>query len=127
MPAGAASLIGTVVAIAAAVLVTARAVGAPAPAPKRGTTDAERRAFAAEVAAAEPDWEKETARSFPADHWSQSDDFHGHEYRKLVDVATDAGVPLEDVLRAVDDDLHRGPHEDRRARAVPCKPRPIYD
>ena len=127
MPAGAASLFGTVLALLCAVLVTARAVGAPAPVPKRSPTDAERRAIAAEIAAAEPDWEKDTAKTFPADHWSQSDDFHGHEYRKVVDVAEDAGVPIEEVLRAVDDDLHRGPHEDRRARAVPCKPRPIYD
>lgn len=127
MSAGAASLLGTIVAILCAALVTARAVGAPAPAPKRSTTETERAAIAAAIAVAEPDWEKETARTFPADHWSQSDDFHGHEYRKVVDVADDAGVPIEDVLRAVDDDLHRGPHEDRRARAVPCKPRPIYD
>ena len=122
-----ASLLGVVVVIACAGLVTARAIGAPAPTPKRAATASERAAIAAEIAAAEPDWEKETAKTFPADRWSQSDDFHGHELRKVVDVAEDAGVPLEDVLRAVDDDLHRGLHDDRRTHAVPCKPRPIYD
>ena len=122
-----ASLLGGVVAIACTVIVTARAIVAPAPPPKRAATEAERVAIAAAIAAAEPDWEKETAKTFPTDHWSQSDDFHGHEFRKVIDVAQDAGLPVEDVLRAVDDDLHRGLHEDRRSHAVPCKPRPIYD
>jgi hypothetical protein len=47
-----------------------------------------------------------------------------------------AGVPYEDVFRAIDDDLHhvaspaaRGNarRPDRSVNAVPVKPRPIFD
>lgn len=121
-----------VVALCAAV-VGARAATATAPEPWRAATEAERAAMATEVASAEREWMKETAQNFPADDWSQRDDFHGREYRRLLELAGQHRVRLEDVIRAVDDDLHRGAvtspdaPDTRAARAVPCKPRPFYD
>lgn len=84
---------------------------------------------------------KETSQNFVADAWSQRDDFHGREYRQVLDIAKESKVRIEDVLRAIDDDIHQpvgrsntsvivrggsGGH-DRHANAVACKPRPFYD
>lgn len=123
--AAAAVLAGTVA------LVVVKAATAPAPPPGRRTTPAEAAALAAAIAASEPGWRVDTERAFPRDRWSARDDFHGKEFRAIQTRARDLGVPMEEVLRAVDDDIHRsGPGDDadpRSARAVPCKPRPIYD
>jgi hypothetical protein len=73
------------------------------------------------------------AESFPGDAWSQSDDFHAHEARQIRELAHQRHVTVEEVLRAIDDDLHaperarRSDHGSRGVTAVPCKPRPFYD
>lgn len=123
----------TAVTIGCAVLVTARVAFAPGPKPLRKATPEERTEIAQVIAGAERNWANESAKSFPQDHWSQRDDFHGREYRKVNELVKEKGVRVEDILEAVDDDIHRraamNPEsaEIRHARAVPCKPRPFYD
>lgn len=79
------------------------------------------------VADEEPAWRKSTDEEFPADLWSQRDAFHGHEANKVRDMSFAHRVPIEDVLRAIDDDIHKNRDRERLARAIPCKPRPFYD
>ena len=127
------SLPAAAVAIGCLLLVTVRVVLAPGPTPRRIATEDERIEVAQAIAASERAWTNETTQNFPADHWSQRDDFHGREYRKAEELANEKGLRIEDVLRAVDDDIHRrkaktpDAPDDRNARAVPCKPRPFYD
>jgi hypothetical protein len=109
------------------------AVRHPAPKPARSATGSERAEAAALVATKESEWNDDVARSFPGDRWSQRDDFHGRELGRVIEIARAKGIRVDDVLRAVDDDLHRMPvrsfdaPDPRNARAVPCKPRPVYD
>src|SRR4051812_30204732 len=105
------SLVAVVVAIGSVVVVTLRVATAPGPALRRSATDAERSEIAASIAGSERDWGNISTQGFPEDLWSQRDDFHGHEFQKVVQVAREKGVRVEDVLRAVDQDIHR-----RRAR-----------
>jgi hypothetical protein len=128
-----ASLVGAYVTVVVAILVTLWVVRHPAPKPARSATEAERAAAAALVAGQEAEWNDEAAQSFPGDRWSQRDDFHGRELARVIEIARGKGIRVEDVLRAIDDDLHHVPVRDpdapdpRNARAVPCKPRPVYD
>jgi hypothetical protein len=121
------------VVIGSAMVVTARAALAPNPPIRRVATDAERKALAEGIASQEPKWTKDTTQHFPADLWSQRDDFHSLELRKMVELSREKGVRIEETLRAVDDDLHRraakndSASDDRNVRAIPCKPRPFYD
>lgn len=123
------------VAIAAAclVIVTTRTLSAQSPTPRRHADPSERAEIARTIATAEVDWSKETERNFPEDYWSQRDDFHGRELKAVLQISRDKGILLEDVLRAIDDDIHqrKAPSAeaegDRHARAIPCKPRPFYD
>jgi hypothetical protein len=132
----AASVAGVAVVVASFALTAWRAAHAPAPpgAVSRRTTPAERANLAIDVAAHERAWRDEAAESFPADAWSQSDDFHAQEARQIRELAHQRHVTFEEVLRAVDEDLHapkaKGRRPDDRERsvtAVPCKPRPFYD
>ena len=127
------SLPAALVAIACASLVTVRVVRAPVPAPRPPMTAADRQEIAKGIAAFEATWTSETSQNFPSDHWSQRDDFHGREYKKIIDVANEKGLRIEDILRGIDDDIHRrhalrpDDSDERNARAIPCKPRPFYD
>jgi hypothetical protein len=122
--------LSALVLVGSTALVVARASSAPAPAPPKRATDAERTSLAMTLASEEPSWRASSEESFPQDNWSQRDDFHAREAQEIRELARARGVPYEDVLRAVDDDLHargRATGEARGARAVPCKPRPFYD
>jgi len=124
---------GVSVTVASALVVVLVVARHPAPAPARAATAEERLEAAALVREREAAWNEETARGFPGDRWSQRDDFHGRELARIVEIARAKGIRFEDVLRAVDEDLHRDPvvtpdaPDPRNARAVPCKPRPVYD
>lgn len=119
--------------VACTVAVVVRAVAAPVPAGRRSATPAERTAIADRVASDESSWTRDSTQNFPSDQWSQRDDFHASESRRVVEQSKSRGVRIEDALRAVDDDIHRraargdGAPDTRSARAVPCKPRPFYD
>lgn len=131
------SLPAAAVVLGCTLLVTARTAVAPVPLPRRSATLAERTDVAITIESQERTWASETAQNFPADSWSQRDDFHGRELRKAQELAKERGIRIEDVLRAVDEDIHRraspatlripGAFTDRHANAVPCKPRPFYD
>lgn len=115
------------VAIACIGLVVSRAATAPAPPAPPAATPAERSGFASVIAGQEAEWREKAAGDFPADRWSQRDAFHGHEASAVRDLARSSGASYEDVLRAVDEDIHRARGGDRNAEVVPCKPRPFYD
>jgi len=127
------SLPAVVVVFGCVLVVTVKTALAPAPPSRRSATAEEREEIAQTIAALESDWANETTQNFPADNWSQRDDFHGRELHKVEEIASEKKIRYEDVLRAIDDDIHRrqakDPHvaDDRHARAVPCKPRPFYD
>lgn len=127
------TLPSTAVALACVMVVTVRVALAPSPTPRRSATPAERAEIARLIADSERAWTDETTQNFPEDQWSQRDDFHGREFRQVVQIADEKGIRIEDVLRAVDDDIHRSKvrsadaPDDRNARAIPCKPRPFYD
>lgn len=126
-----AQIAGFIVAALCVALVVVRAATAPAPPPPKHASQLDRAGFAASVASQEDEWRAKAAVDFPSDKWSQRDAFHGHEAAAVRDLAGIAGVPYEDVLRAIDDDIHhpmagkRRP--DRSVSAVPVKPRPIFD
>lgn len=124
-----AQLAGLVVTLSVCALVVVRAATAPAPPPLRSASAAERSRFGAAVASQEDEWRGKAADDFPADHWSQRDAFHGHEAAAVRDIAGNNGVSYEDVLRAIDEDVHRdrGAGRNRCAAAVPVHPRPIFD
>jgi hypothetical protein len=127
------SLPAAAVALGCVLVVTVKTAVAPDPPPRRVATSEERIELAEAVAGMERDWTTETTQNFPADNWSQRDDFHGREYQKVQELVSEKGIRTEDVLRAIDDDIHRrraktpDAADDRHARAVPCKPRPFYD
>jgi hypothetical protein len=122
-----------VVAITCCIVVAVRLASAPGPTPRRLATESERLEAAAVIASLENGWREETTQNFPSDNWSQRDDFHGREYKRAIELANAKGLRIEDVLRAVDDDIHRrkaarpSAVDIRDARAIPCKPRPFYD
>ena len=115
-------------------VVVVRAMAAPAPVSAvHPPTKADIVEVTVAIATQEKEWLKKTGENFPRDNWSQSDDFHGLEFREMTRLARERGIRIEDVLRAVDDDIHRLPATSatspdlRAAHAVPCKPRPFYD
>jgi hypothetical protein len=120
--------------VVVAIVVVVRAALAPAPSPAvHPPTKADLFEVTTSIATQERDWLKKTGENLPRDHWSQSDDFHGLEFREMTKLAREKNIRVEDVLRAVDDDIHRVPAsgandpDTRAAHAVPCKPRPFYD
>jgi hypothetical protein len=127
------SLVAIAIATACTAIVTLRTLASPGPTARAPATEEERHNLALKIAASEEGWTNETTQNFPMDQWSQRDDFHGREFKSAVDLANKGHFRIEDVLRAVDDDIHsarvvRPDAPDRRnARAVPCKPRPVYD
>jgi len=118
--------------VACAGTVAWRAAHATTPTPKRAEPNT-RQFFASNVQVNEESWRAQSAEAFPADNWSQSDDFHAREASRIRELAKERSVPYEEVIRAIDEDLHRhpapadDPRDPRGARAVPCKPRPFYD
>jgi hypothetical protein len=127
------SLPATAVAIVCMLIVMIRVATAPDPVVPPHATPAQMKELAEQIAVNEQNWAVETRQNFPRDNWSQRDDFHGREYRRVTELAKERKVRIEDILRAVDDDIHtrRATNADspdqRNARAMPCKPRPFYD
>lgn len=129
------NVVAVAVALACTGIVVARVRSAPRGPTGPAATAEQRAMFAASVAGDEPAWRRQAEQDFPSDLWSQRDAFHGQEAQSVRDLAGPAHVPFEEVIRAVDDDIHRASARpgadttavDRSARAVPCKPRPFYD
>ncbi|MCY1033014.1 hypothetical protein OV207_16200 [Corallococcus sp. BB11-1] len=101
-----------------------------APAPERKhLSDVERAQAGRAAAAEEPRWRAQSLHNFPGDRWSQDDDFSASERQWATGEAERRKVPVEEVFRAVDDELRAsGPlRPPRKATAAPCKPRAFYD
>lgn len=91
-------------------------------------SEADRRAVGRAAAAEEPTWRKKALHSYPDDCWSQDDDVHASEHGWAMEEAGRRNVPVTDIFRAIDEDLHAFPVlAPRKANACPCKPRPFYD
>jgi hypothetical protein len=80
------------------------------------------------VAREEPAMRTAAAHAFPSEPWSQDDDFHGQERKKLRGFAGQRQLRVEEVLRAVDDGMHAGwpAATIPNPRARPCRPRLDY-
>ena len=127
------SLAAIAVTIVSALVVVGRSATAPAPTPKRAAVAADRVVIATQISQSEKNWLREVGENFPDDNWSQRDDFHGKEYRKIEELTAKDGARIEDILKIIDDDIHTAKAanasapDTRAAHAVPCKPRPFYD
>jgi hypothetical protein len=112
-------------------IVVSKAASAPTPAAARPIRPDERAHYAMNVSVNEDEWQRLSAENFPGDNWSERDDFHSREASRIRELAKERGASYEDLLRAIDEDLHKGAgtkaNERRNVRAVPCTPRPFYD
>jgi hypothetical protein len=94
-----------------------------------GNDEARRAAFL-DLASEEPKMRRASAKDFPADPWSQDDNFHNLEYKKAKALGGERGISLADVLRAADDGMRqvwpRPPGVWLNPSVPPCHPRPIH-
>ncbi|HSS40004.1 MAG TPA: hypothetical protein VLT58_14650 [Polyangia bacterium] len=113
--------------IAVAIVV---ALTAPGRSPAVPDDQALRAAIFREIATSESAVRGDAARAFPGDPWSADDDFHNHEQRAARAIAARDQVPVETVLRAIDDGLREHwAHANPGPLVVtvpPCHPRPVY-
>jgi hypothetical protein len=123
--------ISILIAVACVAVVASKASNAPAPARPRAPEANERVHYALNVSANEDEWQRLSSQNFPGDNWSERDDFHSREAARIRELAKERGASYEDLLRAVDEDLHAHAgtkaNDGRNVRAIPCKPRPFYD
>ncbi len=93
------------------------------------SSDAKKHAFYM-LASEEAFMRKGAAKSFPTDPWSQDDDFHNREFRRLQALATSDHVSVTSMLRAIDDGARerwpQAPGSVLDETVPPCRPRPIY-
>lgn len=123
-----ASLAGWLVFALCGATAVVRAATSRLPPPERRLSPAERAEVGRAAAAEEPGWRLRSRHAFPGDHWSQDDDFGASERSWAVGEASRRGVPVTDVLDAIDAELRSAPVQPpRKATASPCKPRPFYD
>jgi len=121
------NLVAVAVALGCAGFVASRVSSADAPEAGSAANPKQQAMFAATVADGEPGWRRAAEQAFPSDLWSQRDSFHSHEAQSIRDLAGGYHVPFEEVIRAIDADVHRSRDIERSARAIPCTPRPFYD
>lgn len=116
-----------VVAVGTVCVVVSRVQSATSPVVRHADAE-ERKKLAAQMAAREEEWNQKAIDDFPQDSWSQRDAFQNLESNFAFNTARAAGVGMEDVFRAVDEDIHQHPNsKNRNADVVPCKPRPVFD
>jgi hypothetical protein len=82
------------------------------------------------LASDEVSMRRTAAKGFPADPWSQDDDFHNQELRRVNEQASSRHVSAQSLLRGVDEGMRAGwakaPAAKVRVTVPPCRPRPIY-
>jgi hypothetical protein len=92
--------------------------------------DKTRRAVFMAIASEEPKMRRASAKDFPADPWSQDDNFHNLEYKKAKSLGGEKGISLADVLRATDDGMRESWPRPAgvwlNPSVPPCHPRPIH-
>jgi hypothetical protein len=112
-----------------AVAITLDVSAVPPNALPEASSDAQHRAFRA-VASEEAFMRRGAVKGFPADPWSQDDDFHNREIQRVRAIAGAERVSVSSMLRAVDDgarDRWDRMTDDPLVETVPpCRPRPIY-
>lgn len=121
------NLVAAAVALGCAGFVASRVSSATAPDAGSAASPQQQAIFAATVGSGELGWRRTAEQAFPSDLWSQRDAFHSHEAQSIRELAGGYHVPFEEVIRAIDADVHRSRDVERSARAIPCKPRPFYD
>ena len=114
---GAASLVALVVTL-----------HAKAPPPAAEADEKTRRDAFRTIAYDEPPARGKAAHQFPGDIWSQDDDYHGQESKKMRSYAGEHQVRLDDVVRAVDEGMKNGwtPRGLMKPGVPPCRPRLDY-
>jgi hypothetical protein len=80
------------------------------------------------IASDEPAARGKSAHEFPGDLWSQDDDYHSQEAKKMRSYAGERQVRLDDIVRAVDDGMRQGwsPRGLMKPGVPPCRPRLDY-
>lgn len=115
---------------AACVAALALAALAPKIAPDPEADDATRRSVYYSASSEEPSLRTSAAKSFPTDPWSQDDDFHNQEFRRIQNFASADKMSVGSLLAALDEGMRaRWPHSpssNPRPTVPPCRPRPIY-
>jgi hypothetical protein len=104
------------------------AVTAAAPPPGAAADERVQRDAFRVIANDEPASRGKSAHSFPGDLWSQDDDYHGQEAKKMRSFAGERQIRLDDVIRAVDDGMKQGwaPRALMKPGVPPCRPRLDY-
>ena len=115
---------------AACVAAVALASFAPQLPPNPEAKDETRKNVWYSIASEEPAMRKSAAKGFPTDPWSQDDDFHNQEFRRVQNSASVEKVSVGSLLSAMDEGMRsRWPHSplsNPRPTVPPCRPRPIY-
>jgi hypothetical protein len=116
---------GLVVVSLVAVLVASLASAPPIAAP---ADDAIMRDSFRQIAFEESSARGKSAHTFPGDLWSQDDDYHAAEAKKMRALAGERQVRLDDVIRGVDDGMREGwsPRGLMTPGVPPCRPRLDY-
>ena len=78
----------------------------------------------------EPADRREAARRFRNSPWSQDDDFHAKEMKRVKEFSKSRGVSISSLLDGLDEGMHRKwPTPAAKApnpKVMPCRPRLIY-
>jgi hypothetical protein len=118
--------------VVALVAIARAATGAPpssvAKATKPMTPELARDAYR-DITSRERGMRRDAAVKFPGDLWSQDDDFHERENESTRSFAGSHEVPLESVVRAIDDGMREHwptTGGTPQATVPPCRPRLSY-
>jgi hypothetical protein len=117
------AILGAVILVALGVTLRSQVRSPAAEADERTRRDA-----FLQIAYDEPPSRGRAAHSFPGDLWSQDDDYHAQEAKKMRAYAGEHQVRLDDVIRAVDEGMKQGwvPRGLTKAGVPPCRPRLDY-
>jgi hypothetical protein len=121
-------LVGWCALAAACIVAIATAARAKAPAPAAQADERVRKDAFRVVAYDEPPTRGKSTHAFPGDAWSQDDDYHAQEAKKIRSFAGEHEVRLDDVVRAVDEGMKEGwpPRGLMKTGVPPCRPRLDY-
>ncbi len=107
-----------------------RALTAPGPVPAAAISVEQAHQAYEAMSAKEPEYRAKSAENFPADGWSQDDDFSASERGFATTWANDHGVRRQDVFGAIDQGLRE--HwllppgvPPPVVKVTPCKPRAL--
>ena len=118
-------VIGTTVFLAVVRAATSRPARLSGPA----TPQQARQAYSDDVDN-EPHERQEAAKRFRASPWSQDDEFHSRENKRLKEFAKFQSISVTSLLDAIDEGMHENwptpSHNVPNPKVMPCRPRLIY-